>query len=467
MTARSLAVWIGICCCMSSCVWLTPAAQRLSKSRDAVSKGYREELGRRYLAESGGELQMTWKTGIESLFMHNPELIQADHQVADARLSQRQIWKNMLPSLSVSGRDSFTAGDIGSAFADPTFRINSFVALGNLLNLPKDVYTRKLAYMGAEFQAEQRMRQQVIGLYRLFQEQYLLAIEQKAISAEADFIQQVAIANHTEGLALRLANREAQKQWQSKQETFKAKVSDFFMSNYSEVDLKNSSLPKITYTASELDFTDTKRWGFLQFNLLALEDIAERGNILDTYLRYLPRANLSVSAPSLFNSDSNRSFDINETRLSPSLTWNLDTRGTISQQINRIKRQGPMREWSKDKRRKEEITRLLEGKALLQSVQDDLRKNQQVVSLYKQSLKEGMVTDPEQALRALRQLKEKEIMLSAQEIEICTAFWLIDEQRWASLTKYWRDTRPVRLKQRKKTHSKKLSFYQKSSTPVS
>jgi len=59
----------------------------------------------------------------------------------------------------------------------------------------------------------------------------------------------------------------------------------------------------------------------------------------------------------------------------------------------------------------------------------------------------------------MRRLKEKEVRLMAREIEICSAFWLIDEQRWKPITKRWLETRQQRTTLRKKnSKSKQLSF---------
>jgi len=71
--------------------------------------------------------------------------------------------------------------------------------------------------------------------------------------------------------AMRLKHKEALEKWREKQKTWRTKVGDFFMNQYGLVNLTPSGLPDISYSVSELDFSDTGRWGFLQLNLLALE----------------------------------------------------------------------------------------------------------------------------------------------------------------------------------------------------
>ena len=180
-------------------------------------------------------------------------------------------------------------------------------------------------------------------------------------------------------------------------------------------------------------------------NLLALEKISDDNRVREAYLRYLPTANLSVTAPPLFSSNSNRQFDPSLIRLGPSLYWNLDTRGTISQQIDRIKRQTPIDDWRKDRRRQQEISKLLEGKTALREVRLELAKTRLVMENYKNMVKAGLVKDPRKAIETMRNLRVREITLMAKDIDICTSFWLIDEQRWKPITQRWHSSRKARL----------------------
>jgi hypothetical protein len=184
--------------------------------------------------------------------------------------------------------------------------------------------------------------------------------------------------------------------------------------------------------------------------LLALEEIAEDGNVLDAYMRYLPRANMSVSAPSLYTSDSNTQFDPELIRVGPSLYWSMDSRGYVGQQIDRLKRNKVIDDWRKDKRRREEITRLLEGKEALKDVQKELGNLQVAIRGYQKAVKSGLVKDPEMAVKTMRKLRGREVRLKAREIEIYTEFWLIDERRWAPITLRWLETSAERAQLRKK-----------------
>lgn len=434
---------------LASCAWMKPADKRISESRNKISANFQRELQRQQNVSNQGKLDITWQQGLNKMYESNPDLIQADFRIADAKLNKNQIWKNMTPSLSVGLSDSFTIDNAGDAFSNSFLRVNSFIALGNLLTLPNDLYASKLTYIGTELSAENSMRQQVIVLYNLFQEQRLLEIQKKAIDIEGELLQGTTDLDGAEVITMKLRHKQSLETWINSEKAWKVKVGDFFMQGYDSINLKEAGIPDIIYDPEELDFTDTSRWGLLQLNLLALEDIAEKGNFLDTYLRYLPRANLSVSAPSLFSNTSNENFDPGLTRLNPSLNWALDSRGSISRQLDRLKRETPLKQWDKDKRQREEIKKLIEGKEALKEIQMELIKLKKVMASYIDIVSSGLIEDPEKAIQTMRMLREREVTLLVKEIEICSSFWLIDEQRWKPITKKWLATRIDRTKARK------------------
>ncbi len=447
---------------LPSCAWMTPAQERIDKNREQISQGFQDELIRQKTRSDQGHLDVSWNQALTKMYLSNPNLIAADFRIVDAKSSQKQVWTNMRPSLSVGASDSFTLDDIGDALTDTTFRINSFLSLGNLLDLPNTIYERKLTYIGTELSAENSMRQEVIALYRLFQQQRLLTLQKKAIDIEAELVNGITDIEDDELLDLKLNNKKAKDDWKKADQEWKEKVGDFFMAGFDSINLRPGNIPDITYDPSELDFSNTDRWGLLQLNLLALEQIAEKGNFLAIYLRYLPRFSASVSAPALFSSTSTTSFDPALTRISPSLSWSLDTRGTIGRQLDRLKRDTPVKEWRKDKRLRGEIEKLIQGKKALTKVQEELRDLRSVMTSYQEIVLSGLIDDHEIAIKNMRRLREQEVALTAKEIEICSAFWLIDEDRWKPITKQWLATRADRTKIRKDAQKDTLKNFIKN-----
>lgn len=103
-----------------------------------------------------------------------------------------------------------------------------------------------------------------------------------------------------------------------------------------------------------------------------------------------------------------------------------------------------MTQWDRDRRRDQEVAKLVDGKNALAEVKQELATVIRAKEEYQKLVKAGLVKDFEKAVATMRRLREKEIMLRAREIEISTSFWLIDEQRWTKITKEWRAARKIR-----------------------
>ncbi|MGJ8672132.1 hypothetical protein [Rubritalea sp.] len=433
-----------------SCYVMTSPEKRVSDNRGEIEESFQKELRRQMAGADGGELKVNWNQALEKMYMDNPRLLQADFKVEDAVNQQKRVWTGLIPLVSVGVSDSFELENIDEAFDDINLRVYSYLPLGEVVRLPKQIYTKKLLYMGSQLNAEQTMRQEVIALYRLFQRQYLLELEKRAIMLEGELTKGLVNLEDADALKLRADYLVAYQEWETRYEDWRIEIGDFFMSDYRKVELNYRSLPDISYRTSELDFTDSGRWGMLQLNLLALEKISEDAEILDTYLRFFPSPNFNVTAPPLYSDTANSSFDPEEISFGPSLNWSIDTRGTVSEQLNRIKREKPLSDWRKDKRKREEISKLVKGKQSLLEIQTELKKLRSAMKGYRKAVQSGLVDDPRKAMRTMRSLREREVRLAAKEIEIYTSFWLIDESRWAKTTKRWQETRVIRAKQRKK-----------------
>lgn len=452
-----LLLFIG-CSMLTSCYLMTSPEDRVAQNRDDIQDEFYAELKRQQSKKQGGRLELTWNQALEKMYMENPRLLEADFKVEDAVNQQKRVYTSLIPLVSVGVSDSFEIQNLDEAFSDVSLRVYSYLPLGEVVRLPKQIYTKKLLYMGAQLNAEQAMRQEVIALYRLFQKQYLLELEKKALLLERALTKSGAGVDDVEALKLREEHLLAFEGWVERYEEWRVEVGDFFMGDYAKVELVRRSLPKISYKPSELDFTDSGRWGMLQLNLLAMERISEDAKIVDTYLRYFPRPNFNVSAPPLYSDTSSNSFDPAEIRIGPSLNWSLDTRGTISDQLNRIKRQKPLSDWRDDKRRRGEIKKLLDGKEALVEIQTELSKLREVIEAYKKAVKSGLVESPIHAIRTMRNLRERELRIVAKEIEIHTSFWLIDETRWAKITQLWQKSRVVRAEQREEERERQAQL---------
>ena len=449
---RLLAVAIFL---FSGCV---NTKKRYEKAHITAEKRFLNELSIQLNGKEDSYYSANWAKAKTDLLWSNPEIIKAEFAIDDNIESRLNIWKSFIPSLSLSISDSQTFEDVSELFADTNLRVSSFFNFGNLLQMPKNLAVNHLTKLGLEWRAEQIMRNEVISLYRVFREKELLDLERDTLNIEYGIAKEITPdTSSNEYLTEEKSYKEALKVIIEKEQDWVIKVQELFMVPYSKIQLNSSDLPKINYKLSELDFSDTSRWGLLELNLFALEVLAEDQELVSAYLRYLPRPNISLSAPPLFSSNESRQFRLEEFRLSPSLNWSLDTTGAISSQIRRIKRNKPSEKWEADKRLASEVKMLLDGKKALKEVREELVDLRRLKSDYTTALKAGLIDEPHQALTRWKEFRQQEIALIAREVEICTSFWLIDDSKWKSTTTLWRELqvkRELRDKQIKKDKRK-------------
>lgn len=224
------------------------ADKRISEARSEIEQQYTREAKSQAANREGGTFIAGWDKASSLMFQNNPDLIRADFLVYDARQRGKRIFKNMIPTLSAGASDSFQVGELSQAFTDPNLRLSSFLSLGNLLQLPTRVYTAKLYAIGAQFSAEQTMRQEVIALYRIFQEKRLIDTEKKALDIQAEIIDVIGGADAVRQASMRLQLDKDLQDWHDRELSWRQKIGDFFMTSYSEVDLSEKTFPKSATT---------------------------------------------------------------------------------------------------------------------------------------------------------------------------------------------------------------------------
>ena len=379
--------------------------------------------------------RLDWNSALALMAQRNLPYKRAEERIALSLQQKNRLWREMIPAFSVGVSDSGTIGDLGSAFTDPNIRVNSFLALGNLLRMPKESYRQEFLVIGADLAAQESYRQQTIALYRLFREGELLRAEKKEIA----LIDQLAQLRKSPSQRNFSTTSPRLISWQEKHHNWETKIAQFFNSTPGKITLIPKGLPKLNYQLSDLDFTKTSRWGGLPLKMAALRELATDGRIAETYLRYLPRPSFGVSAPALYSSGNSQSFDPSLTRISPSLSWRLDTRGDISRQIKRLKTQKTYQTWQDDHRRRDEISQLLQGREALREVRTEKARFQKMKAQYRKLLESGMIPpDAPDTFDTLIGFARTEIALRAKEEDLITSFWLIDDSRWSQSDLPWK-----------------------------
>ena len=432
---------VALCLGGTSCQY-SPNRQ-VKKAVDKKTSTFLTELKRQENeSQDKQQKEYNWDEALDLMYEKNETCKRASFRLEDAKTTQKKLWRNFIPSLNASVSDSTSLDNLATSFVDPTFRINSFLSLGNLLNLPKNVYVNRLGTMAAELNEQLVMRSQTVELFKMFEEKRLLELEVQGIQLNEEVAKVVIEIDPTEASSRKKQVKQQYETWKKRETQWLTKVAKFYNVNPGQITFKSSTAPNIRYTSKDLDFYDTQRWGKLQLKLLAMQEMEEESEIRNAYLRYLPRPNLTASAPSLYSNTGNADFSAGDIRLSPSASWRLDTTGTIGNQIRRLKRNKPYEDWEKSRRIKAEVKTLLDGRNAFIETEQEIKNVQLAKKQYIELIRDGLVEqDSETIMGNLQNLHVEEISLNAKIIEISSSYWLLDESWWSKHQRPWKKSK--------------------------
>jgi len=216
MSPRCNGLRLGVAFLLLTCCACQQALDRkFEDHQQKVIKRTQQEVLRQTGSQSSPRKRLSWNQALLLMEKQNSSCRQAEIRVIEAQEQKKQLWKNFVPGLSVGASDSFNVSELGDAFASPSLQVNSFLALGNLLSLPRRKYQNEFLLVGAKLGESQNKRQQTIALYRLTRQGELLELERQGLAKEYKFfIAQADETSRAQALALKKGEDQI-KQWQS------------------------------------------------------------------------------------------------------------------------------------------------------------------------------------------------------------------------------------------------------------
>src|ERR1051326_8331123 len=115
------------------------------------------------------ERTLDWPAALELLRANNLKLRQARTEVTNAQEAVRQVFRDLVPTLSMNAGVSKNLVDLPSVGAnDVTFSVDSLFNVPGLVSFGARFYMTRLAKLRAEAAYALTEREQIIELYKLF-----------------------------------------------------------------------------------------------------------------------------------------------------------------------------------------------------------------------------------------------------------------------------------------------------------
>ncbi len=381
--------------------------------------------------------RISWNSALDLMLRENLELRESRNQIITAQESVNQIYRDLIPGVSLTARLSRALTDFANLEQDDfALNIFSFINLPGVIAVRIRYYSATLSLMRAQWAYEASVREKTIQLHEQFLQQQLLLERTKNLRLSSRFQPKPSLLTALNSTPEALQKEELALTLERQNRTTQANISRLLGSSQSLWNLNTAQLPQWDYVKNPLPIKQPEKFGVLYRQLQALQLEGQRLSKLGVKLRYWPDIRFSVSSPTLLsvNGERRESFDIDQVFGSITTRVELDTRLSIWTQLKQLERSIAI-----DRERLEQENAILIGQLLTN--QKALALNSRQTRLNEIRLKslrrEERSLDPRQNRDQLEKslaLSERRASLLIERAQLESSFWLLDERRWKRLT---------------------------------
>jgi hypothetical protein len=418
-----LAVLVALCGCLSP---RKKVAERMANVRhqwqtNAVRQA---ELPTRTL---------DWDTAVEALRQNNLKLRRARADVTNAQENVRQIFKNLLPTITVRSGISQSIGEIGmTTWDDFFFDVNSFFNIPGIVGLNTRLFAARLSLMRALTFYELAERDQTMELYKLivaFQEHQ---DARTALEIDQRFANAVRSVDDVTGNVLLRESESRDLALTKESDSLQQRAGDLFGNRGWRWILSTNGAPVFDYINHPLSIADTNRIAQLQMRLVAIELAGAWARIVGIKLEYWPDFRIFVSGPPVYSrrDGAERFFDAENIRFTADVFWRIDTRGQVSRQLRQARRDQELQVARIRQESLALIDRLIAAQKILKDLQNEIAELNQLIPVVESVPPPPEFTAIVKAAETRRNLRDQERRLRRELAELNTLFWFVDEQKW-------------------------------------
>jgi len=381
---------------------------------------------------------LEWNSAVEVLRENNLKLRRARADVTNAQENVRQVYKNLLPTITIRSGVSQSIGEISmTSWDDFFFDVNSFFNIPGFVGLNTRLFAARLSLLRAVTFYELTERDQIIELYKVF-----LAFQEHqeartALEAEQRFANAVRSADEMTGNVLLRETENRDLSLIKENDALQQRAGDLFGNREWRWVLSTNGAPTFDYTDAPLPIADTNRIAQLQMRLVAIELVGAWARMTGIKLQYWPDLRLFVSGPPVYSrrNGMERFFDADNIRFTADVFWRIDTRGQISRQLRQAQRDQDLQIARIRQESLALIDRLLAAQKILNELRTEIAELNQLIPVVESVPPPADFTGIVKAAETRRSLRDQERRLRRELAELNTLFWFVDEQKWSQREK--------------------------------
>jgi hypothetical protein len=380
------------------------------------------------------EQNLDWPEAVRYLRDHSLKLLRARMEVTNAQENLRQVFKDLLPQITVHSGINQTVGDIPmTSWNDVFLDINGFFNVPGFISLDARYFAARLSLIRAKTASELVDREQIIELYRLMLAYQEHAEAKAAVEAEQRFANAVRSVDDITGRVLLRQNERRELALSRGADGLQQRAGDLLGEKGWRWKISTNGAPEFDYAAAPLRVDDTNRIAQLQMRLVALELVGAWARIVGIKLQYWPELRLFVTGPPIYThrAGSETFFDADQIRVTADIFWQLDIRGQVGRQLRQTRREQELQIEQLRQQSIALIDRLLSAQKLVDDVRKEIAELDQVIPIVEALPPAAEFTSMVKAAETRTSLRDEERRLRRELAELNTLFWFVDEQRWS------------------------------------
>lgn len=380
------------------------------------------------------ERVLDWNEAVQFSRENNLRLRRGRVEITNAQENVRQIFKDLLPQITLRSGISQTIGELSATtWDDVIFDVNGFLNIPGLVSLNTRYFTARLTLLRALTLYELSEREQTIELYKLMLAYQEYQDAAAALEAEQRFASAVRGVDDVSGQVLLREAEQRDLQLAREREALQQRAGELLGDRRWRWVLATNGAPSFDYASEPLAVANSNRVAQLQMRLVAIELVGAWARVTGIKLQYWPEVRLFLTAPAVYTRRGGEDtfFDAEDIRLTADVFWRLDTRGQVSKRLRQTRRDQELQVARIRQESLALIDRILTAQRLLEDLRTEIAELNQLIPIVEGIAPAADFTSIVNAAATRRSLRDQERRLRRDLAELNTLFWFVDETKWS------------------------------------